>query len=159
MPNMSSPEFEIRVDCGICASTTFLGENLFVDSIYRENILEHSKNPQNKGTLDPHDYTFEDTNPLCGDEVRIDLRVDDDGTIADIKFSGQGCAISQASASMLTEIVMGMTLEEVKALPKDELLEEIGIDLSPARMKCAMLSFNVLKASLYGKDLEKEIGS
>ena len=154
---MSSPESTIRVDCGVCASQTFLGENLFVDSIYRENILEHSKHPQNKGHLDPHDYAFEDTNPLCGDEVRIELRVNDEGVITDVAFSGQGCAISQASASMLTEIVTGMTVDEVKSMPKEELLDEIGIDLSPARLKCALLSLNVLKASLYGKDLDAAI--
>ncbi len=158
MRNMSSHKSGIRVDCGICASQTFLGENLFVDSIYRENILEHSKRPQNKGRLDPHDYAFEDTNPLCGDEVRIEVRVDDAGIITDIAFDGQGCAISQASASMLTEIVVGMSVDEVKAMPKDELLEEIGIDLSPARMKCALLSLNVLKASLYGRDVEAALG-
>lgn len=155
---MSSPERTIRVDCGVCASQTFLGENLFVDSIYRENILEHSKHPQNKGHLDPHDYAFEDTNPLCGDEVRMELRVDDAGVITEVAFSGQGCAISQASASMLTEIVQGMTVDEVKALPKEELLDEIGIDLSPARLKCALLSLNVLKASLYGRDVDAAMG-
>lgn len=146
---MSLPDTSIRVDCGVCASQTFLGEDLFVDSIYRENILEHSKNPQNKGRLDPHDYSYEDTNPLCGDEVRIEVRVDDAGNLTDIRFDGQGCAISQASASMLTEIVQGMSVEEIKALPKDELLEEIGIDLSPARLKCALLSLHVLKGSLH----------
>lgn len=129
-----------------------------MDSIYRENILEHSKHPQNKGHLDPYDYAFEDTNPLCGDEVRIELRVDDNGTVTDVAFDGQGCAISQASASMLTEIILGMDVDEIKAMSKEELLEEIGIDLSPARLKCALLSFNVLKASLYGKAFQEEIG-
>ena len=124
-----------------------------MDSIYRENILEHSKHPQNKGHLDPYDYAFEDTNPLCGDEVRIELRVNEDGVVTEVAFDGQGCAISQASASMLTEIVTGMTVDQVKSMPKEELLDEIGIDLSPARLKCALLSLNVLKASLYGKDL------
>lgn len=154
---MSSPESGIRVNCGVCASQTFLGESLFVDSIYRENILEHSKRPQNKGRLEPHDYAFEDTNPLCGDEIRIELRVSNDGVITDVVFDGQGCAISQASASMLTEIVMGMSVEEVKSMPKEELLEEVGIELSPARLKCALLSYNVLKASLYGKDLPTDL--
>lgn len=146
---MSLPDQPNRIDCGRCARQTFLGENLFVDSIYRENILEHSKNPQNKGRLDPHDYAFEDTNPLCGDEIRIELRVDDAGIITDIAFAGQGCAISQAAASMLTEMVVGMSVEEAKAFPKEELLEEIGIDLSPARLKCALLSLHVLKGSLH----------
>ncbi len=121
------------------------------DSIYREVILDHYQNPRNRGTLDPHDYTYEDSNPLCGDEVRIDVRVKD-GAVDEIAFSGQGCAISQASASILTELVEGKPLDEVKALGKDELLEEIGIELSPARLKCALLSLKVLKAGIYGID-------
>jgi nitrogen fixation NifU-like protein len=100
------------------------------DSIYREIILEHSKNPTNYGTLDPHDHSYEDTNPLCGDEVRIDIRVKDDA-ISEIAFSGQGCAISQASASILMEMVAGKSIDEIKTLGKDELLEEIGVTLSP----------------------------
>ncbi len=156
---MSSPDQQVRIDCGRCARQTFLGENLFVDSIYRENILEHSKRPQNKGHLDPYDYAFEDTNPLCGDEVRIELRVDDSGTVTDVAFDGQGCAISQASASMLTEMILGMHIDEIKAMPKEELLEEVGIELSPARLKCALLSFNVLKASLYGKAVDEQLHS
>ena len=156
---MFSPEKPIRVDCGVCASQTFLGEDLFVDSIYRENILEHSKHPQNKGHLDPFDYSFEDTNPLCGDEIHIELRVNDEGIVTDIAFDGQGCAISQASASMLTEIVQGMSVDEVKSMPKEELLEEVGIELSPARQKCALLSYNVLKASLYGKDVDAAVST
>lgn len=121
-----------------------------MDSIYRENILEYSKNPQNKGHLDPYDYAYEDTNPLCGDEVRIELRVDDAGNVSEIMFDGQGCAISQASASILTEIVKGMSVQDVKNLPKEELLDELGIELSPARLKCALLSLHVLKGSLHG---------
>jgi nitrogen fixation NifU-like protein len=121
------------------------------DSIYREIILDHYQNPRNRGTLDPHDYSYEDSNPLCGDEVRIDVRVKD-GAVDAIAFSGQGCAISQASASILTELVEGKSLDEVKARGKDELLEEIGITLSPARLKCALLSLKVLKAGLYGID-------
>jgi nitrogen fixation NifU-like protein len=120
-----------------------------VDQLYREIILDHNKNPRNKGTLDPHDYSAEDVNPLCGDEIRIDVRVNDD-RVSEIKFSGRGCAISQASASLLTEMVEGMTLDEVKALTKDDLLEEIGIPLSPARLKCALLSLKVLKSGVYG---------
>lgn len=120
------------------------------DSIYREIILEHSRHPSNKGTLDPHDYSYTDTNPLCGDEIRIDVRVDENERVTEVKFSGQGCAISQASASILTEMVEGKTLADVRALTKDELLDEIGIDLSPARLKCALLSLKVLKAGIYG---------
>lgn len=119
------------------------------DSIYREIILEHSRNPSNRGKLDPADFTYEDTNPLCGDEIRIDVRVKDDH-ITEIAFSGQGCAISQASASILTELVEGRSLDEVRTLGKDALLEEIGIPLSPARLKCALLSLKVLKAGVYG---------
>ena len=130
-----------------------------MDSIYRENILEHSKHPQNKGHLDPYDYSFEDTNPLCGDEIHIEVRVNDEGIVTDIAFDGQGCAISQASASMLTEIVQGMSVDEIKSMPKEELLDEVGIDLSPARQKCALLGYNVLKASLYGKDVDTAVGS
>ena len=103
------------------------------DSIYREIILEHSKHPRNRGTLDPADFSYEDVNPMCGDEVRIDVRVRDDH-ISEIRFSGRGCAVSQASASILTEMAEGKTLAEVKGIGKDELLDEIGIPVSPARM-------------------------
>lgn len=122
-----------------------------VDSIYREIILEHSKHPRNRGTLDPADYTYEDVNPMCGDEIRIDVRVRDDH-ISEIRFSGRGCAVSQASASILTEMAEGKTLAEVKGIGKDELLDEIGIPVSPARMNCALLGLKVLKAGVYGVD-------
>jgi nitrogen fixation NifU-like protein len=117
--------------------------------LYREAILDHYRHPRNKGTLDPADYSYEDTNPLCGDEVRIDLRVDGE-RVSDVKFSGRGCAVSQAAASILTEMVQDLTLAEVKALTKDDLLEELGIPVSPARMKCALLGLKVLKAGVYG---------
>ncbi len=119
------------------------------DSIYREIILEHSKHPRNRGTLDPADFTYEDVNPMCGDEIRIDVRVRDD-QISEIRFSGRGCAVSQASASILTEMAEGKTLAEVKGIGKDELLDEIGIPVSPARMNCALLGLKVLKAGVYG---------
>lgn len=125
------------------------------DSIYREIILDHYQNPRHRGTLDPHDYSYEDSNPLCGDEVRIDARVKDN-VISEIAFTGQGCAISQASASILMELAHGKTLDEVKAIDKEELLDEIGIELSPARLKCALLSLKVLKAALYGIDHANE---
>jgi len=121
------------------------------DSIYREIILEHYQNPSNRGSLDPADFSYEDVNPLCGDEIRIDVRVSDD-RISEIRFSGRGCAVSQASASILTEMAEGKSLDEVKAIGKDELLDEIGIPVSPARMKCAMLGLKVLKAGIYGVD-------
>src|SRR5688500_13894745 len=126
-----------------------------VDSIYREIILDHFRNPRNKGTLDPADYTYEDTNPLCGDEVRIDLRVADERVSA-VAFTGRGCAVSQASASILTELIEGMPIERVKALTKDDLLDELGIPVSPARMKCALLPLKVLKAGLYGVPQDDE---
>jgi nitrogen fixation NifU-like protein len=119
------------------------------DSIYREIILDHYQNPRNRGTLDPNDFTYEDNNPLCGDEIRIDVRVKDDN-VDEVAFSGQGCAISQASASILMELVEGKSVDEVKKIDKEELLEELGIELSPARLKCALLSLKVLKAGLYG---------
>ena len=122
-----------------------------IDSIYREIILDHYQNPRNRGTLDPADFTYEDTNPLCGDEVRIDVRVTND-RVADVKFSGRGCAVSQASASILTEMVEGKTLAEVKTIGKEDLLDEIGILVSPARMSCALLGLKVLKAGIYGVD-------
>jgi nitrogen fixation NifU-like protein len=125
------------------------------ENLYREIILDHYRNPRNKGTLDPADYSYEDTNPLCGDEVRIDLRVKD-GLVDEVRFSGRGCAISQASASMLTELVEGQPLDEVKALTKDDLLEELGVPISPARMKCALLPLKVLKAGIYGVPQDDE---
>lgn len=127
------------------------------DDIYREIILDHYKNPRNKGTLDPNDYTYEDVNPLCGDEIRVDVRVKDD-CVSQIAFSGRGCAVSQASASILMEMVEGKSLDEVKAITKDDLLEEIGIPVSPARLKCALLGLKVLKAGIYGVDRVKDEG-
>lgn len=121
------------------------------DDIYREIILDHYRNPRNKGTLDPSDFSYEDVNPLCGDEVRIDVRVKDD-MVDEIAFSGRGCAVSQASASILMEMVEGKSLDEVKAITRDDLLDEIGIPVSPARLKCALLGLKVLKAGLYGVD-------
>lgn len=119
------------------------------DDLYRDIILDHYRSPRNKGTLDPSDYTYEDVNPLCGDEIRIDIRVKDD-MVDEIAFSGRGCAISQASASILMEMTDGKSLEDVKAITKEDLLEELMVPISPARMKCALLSLKVLKASIYG---------
>jgi nitrogen fixation NifU-like protein len=119
------------------------------DSLYREAILDHYRNPRNRGTLDPADFTYEDVNPLCGDEIRIDVRTDGE-RVTDVRFSGRGCAISQAAASMLMEMVEGQPLDEVKAISREDLLEELGVPISPARMKCAMLGLKVLKAGIYG---------
>jgi nitrogen fixation protein NifU and related proteins len=120
------------------------------DSIYREQIIDLYQNPLNQGALDPADISYEEDNPLCGDVIRIDVRLDEDQRVADIKWSGQGCAISQAAASLLTEEVKGLTLAEIKAFPKETLLELLGIELSMQRLKCALLSFKVLKAGAYG---------
>lgn len=119
-------------------------------SIYREQIIDLYEHPLNFGELDPNDFSYEEDNPLCGDVIRIDVRLDDENRIAEVKWSGDGCAISQASASLLTDEIMGMTLDEVKAFPKEHLLELIGVPLSMARVKCALLSLKVLKAGAYG---------
>ena len=121
-----------------------------MDDMYREVILDHYKNPRNRGALDPADISYEDDNPLCGDRIRIDLRVDDDNVITEVGFSGRGCAISQASASMLTEHILGKSLDEVKQMQKDDMLDLLGIELTPVRLKCALLSLKVLKVGVYG---------
>jgi nitrogen fixation NifU-like protein len=119
------------------------------EQFYREYILDHYKNPRNFGRLEGADVSHEEENPLCGDVVGIDLKVED-GNIADVRFHGRGCAISQASASLLTERLKGMSLEDAKQIGKDDVLEELGIEISPARIKCALLSLKVLKAGAYG---------
>ncbi|HQN43497.1 MAG TPA: SUF system NifU family Fe-S cluster assembly protein [Anaerolineaceae bacterium] len=121
-----------------------------MDDLYREVIVEHYKNPGYRGELDPHDISFEDENPLCGDHLRIDLRVDAAGVVTEAAFSGHGCAISQASADLLLESIIGKTLDDVRQLTKDDLLELLGIELGPVRLKCALLSLKVLKAGVYG---------
>lgn len=118
--------------------------------MYRELILDHYKNPRNKGELDPADISYEDDNPLCGDRIRIDLRLDENNTVTEVAFSGQGCAISQASASMLTEHILGKTLDDIKQLQKEDILDLLGIELGPVRLKCALLSLKVLKVGAYG---------
>ncbi len=119
-------------------------------SFYREQIIDLYENPLNYGKLEPADISYEEDNPLCGDVVRIDVRLDENGRVAEVAWSGDGCAISQASASLLTEEIKGMTLAEVKNFPKERLLDLIGVQLSMARVKCALLSLKVLKAGAYG---------
>jgi nitrogen fixation NifU-like protein len=121
-----------------------------MDDLYREVIIEHYKNPSYRGKLDPHDISFADNNPLCGDHIQIDLRVDDKNVVTDARFDGHGCAISQASADLLVESIIGKPLDEVKKLNKDYILEMLGIELGPVRLKCALLSLKVLKAGVYG---------
>jgi len=121
-----------------------------MDDLYREIIIEHYKNPSYRGKLNPHDISFADNNPLCGDHIQVDLRVDSKGVVAEAMFDGHGCAISQASADLLMESIIGKPIEEVKKLNKESILELLGIDLGPVRLKCALLSLKVLKAGVYG---------
>jgi nitrogen fixation NifU-like protein len=122
-----------------------------MDDFYKEYILDHYRNPRNFGHLDRVDVTAEDLNPLCGDTIKMELALDGEGRVEDVKFSGKGCAISQASASMLTESVKGMKLEDVARLSQEAVLENVGIGISPTRMKCAMLGLKVLKSAALGE--------
>jgi nitrogen fixation protein NifU and related proteins len=120
------------------------------DNFYRENILDHYKNPRNYGSLEEAHAHAEGQNPLCGDEVAISLTFAEDGeTIEDIRFEGRGCAISQAATSMLTDLVKGKTAADVAAMPRDDLIGEVGIQLTPIRLKCAILGLGVLKVALH----------
>jgi nitrogen fixation protein NifU and related proteins len=119
-----------------------------LDSLYREVILDHYKNPRGHGVIDDADAEAEGQNPLCGDEVSIAVSFDGD-TIADVKFQGRGCAISQAATSMLMDMVKGRSAEEVASMSRDELLDEVGIPLTPVRLKCALLGLGVLKLALH----------
>jgi nitrogen fixation NifU-like protein len=121
------------------------------DEIYRENILDHYKRPSHKGVLDAPDITYEDSNPLCGDVIRMDFRVKD-GRIESVRFSGHGCSISQAAADMLCEKLEGMSLEDAKKISREDILEMLGIQLGPVRLKCGMLALKTLKAGVYGLD-------
>jgi nitrogen fixation protein NifU and related proteins len=119
-----------------------------LDSLYREVILDHYKNPRGHGVIEGADAEAEGQNPLCGDEVSIAVAFDGD-TIADVKFQGRGCAISQAATSMLMDMVKGRSAEEVASMSRDELLDEVGIPLTPVRLKCALLGLGVLKLALH----------
>ena len=119
------------------------------EDIYKEIILDHYRNPRNKGNLNNAEISAQDNNPVCGDRLSIDIKLEDN-VVSDIKFDGEGCAISQSSASILTEMLMGKTVDELSKFTKDELLEELGTpSLGPARIKCALLSLKVLKIGTY----------
>ena len=133
------------------------------DDLYREHILDHYKNPRRRGTVESPDARGEGMNPLCGDEITITLAYADDGdTIEDVRFEGRGCAISQASTSMLVEKIVGRKAASVAGMPKEELLEELGIPLGPVRLKCALLGLSTLKVALHksrGTPLPDEWGA
>jgi nitrogen fixation NifU-like protein len=132
------------------------------EQMYREVILDHYKAPRNHGILDPNDAVAEGQNPLCGDEVTVSVRFGEGDIIESVGFEGRGCAISQAATSMLTDLVKGRSAQEVAVMQKEELLDEIGIPLSPVRLKCALLGMGVLKVALHrskGTPLPEEWGT
>lgn len=124
-----------------------------MDDFYREHILDHYRNPRNFGTLDAPTTSFEDRNPLCGDEIRVELLVDESGSVADVRFTGKGCAISQSAMSMLTETLRGQKLTAIAVLPKEQVLDDLGVGtgITPARMKCALLGLKVVKSAALGE--------
>lgn len=121
-----------------------------MEDFYRELIIERYKSPHFRGELDPHDISYQDDNPACGDQIRIDLRLDENGVVTEALFSGEGCAISQASADLLIESIIGKNIQQLKALERDDVLDNLGIELGPVRLKCALLPLKVLKAGIYG---------
>ena len=132
------------------------------DQLYRELILDHYKNPRNHGLLERADASADGMNPLCGDEISVSVRLGENDVIENVGFEGRGCAISQAATSMLTDLVKGRTADEVGSMPKEELLDELGIPLTPVRLKCAILVLGVLKLALHkakGTPLPEEWGT
>lgn len=121
-----------------------------MDDLYREIILDHYQNPRNKGLVSPANIDYEEDNPVCGDHIHLTVQLDDDERVVSLGWEGEGCAISQASASMLYEEIKGKTLDELRSFSKEDILEMLGIELGPVRLKCALLSLKVLKAGAYG---------
>lgn len=122
-----------------------------MDDLYRDEILEHYRQPHNFGTLEAPDAAYEGSNPLCGDRITLMLTIGQDGRVSDVAFSGRGCAISQASASLLTDEIRGRPLSEVEAMTSQDILDLLGIEISPARLKCALLSLDTLQHALAGR--------
>jgi nitrogen fixation NifU-like protein len=128
-----------------------------MEDFYRELIIERYKTPHFRGVLDPHDISYEDDNPACGDHIQVDVRVDENDIVTEAMFSGEGCAISQASADLLMESIIGKSIDDLKELSKEDILENLGIELGPVRLKCALLPLKVLKAGIYGIGESEEI--
>lgn len=127
-----------------------------MDDFYRDIIIDHYKNPLHKQPIEGGDFQFEDENPLCGDVIRVSLNIDEQGVVKDAVFDGQGCAISQASADLLLDSLIGKTIDEIKQLSKQDVLDLLGIELSPVRLKCALLPLKVIKAAVYGLESADE---